>query len=424
MGCIRIHNLSKRFRLYNDPAGRLKEIFWRGKRSYHRDFPALTDITMEVGAGKTVGVIGRNGSGKSTLLQIVAGILTPTSGTIDIEGRVSAILELGSGFDPDFTGRENVFLNGAILGFSQDEIQDRFPDIEAFADIGDFIDQPVKFYSSGMFVRLAFAIAINVNPDILLVDEALAVGDVAFQHRCMSRIREFQKQGKTILFVSHDIAAVSKLCSEAILLDKGRMVCQGKPEEVIHEYNRIIWNADPLEAQAEETVPVPPQKASVDFKSGDFKEIKSYDGRFGNRTGEVLGYLLADSSGRPCEIFQGGMAVLLVLAVNCHKTVDLPMAGFIMKDLLGNNLISINSDSEKFYLSPCPEGSLLTVTFSFNIPDLKGGSYSISAGFGNGTFASHTAYDWIENMVVFTIETRKECHGLLNTPVSITQKFL
>jgi ABC-type polysaccharide/polyol phosphate transport system ATPase subunit len=424
MGYIRIQNLSKRFRLYHDPAGRLKEILWRGRRSYHRDFPALTEISMEVGAGKTVGVIGRNGSGKSTLLQIVAGILTPTSGSVEIEGRVSAILELGSGFDPDFTGRENVFLNGAILGFSQDEIQERFPDIAAFADIGDFIDQPVKFYSSGMFVRLAFAIAINVNPEILLVDEALAVGDVAFQHRCMSRIREIQNQGKTILFVSHDIAAVSKLCSEAILLDKGRMICQGKPEEVIHEYNRIIWNAEPLEERAAMEQADSPIRRSPEFRAVDFQEIKSCDGRFGNRTGEVVGFLLTDGSGRPREIFQGGMDVFLVLAVKCHKRVDLPMAGFIMKDLLGNNLIAINSDSEKCYLSPCPEGSLLTVTFSFKIPDLKAGGYSISAGFGNGTFASHTAYDWIENIVVFTIESKKECHGLINTPVSIAQKFL
>jgi ABC-type polysaccharide/polyol phosphate transport system ATPase subunit len=218
---IQIENVSKIYRLYDSPSGRLKEAIFRGGKRYHREFWAIREATFSVTKGTTVGLIGRNGSGKSTLLQMIAKIVTPTSGSIRVNGRVAALLELGSGFDPEFTGRENVYLNGSILGLTHKEIEDRFDGIEKFADIGDFMDQPVKLYSSGMYVRLAFATAVNVDPDILLVDEALAVGDIVFQHRCMRKIREIQEQGKTILFVSHDICAVRKLCAEAILMDKG-----------------------------------------------------------------------------------------------------------------------------------------------------------------------------------------------------------
>lgn len=419
---IRAENVSKVYRLYNEPAGRLKEALWRGRRSFHQDFWALKDISFEVEKGSTVGVIGRNGSGKSTLLQLIAGIVTPTSGEIDVSGRVSALLELGSGFDPEFTGRENVFMNGSILGLDRDEISMRFKDIEKFAGIGNFMDQPVKLYSSGMYVRLAFATAINVDPDIMLVDEALAVGDVVFQHRCISKLREIQQKGKTIFFVSHDIGAVQKLCTEAILLEKGEVLCKGDPEEVVQEYYKIIWNAEESFSndgqKQREDGPVVPGNDFV------FEEVKHFDRRFGNRKGEIVGFELVDDAGRTRESFRGGEKVFFSLVVKCHESIEMPMAGFVIKDLLSSELIKTNTDDEGFPLKPCQGNSTLKVTFSFVLPHFRPGSYAISAGFGNGTIDHHTAYDWIENLTVFIIESTQNCYGLVRTTVSVKQRFL
>ena len=418
---IRAENVSKLYKLYNDPVSRLKEALWRGRRTFHREFHALSNVTFAVEKGCTVGVIGRNGSGKSTLLQIIAGILTPTSGEIEVNGRVSALLELGSGFDPEFTGRENVFMNGAILGLSRNEIAGRFEQIEKFAEIGAFMDQPVKLYSSGMFVRLAFATAINVDPDILLVDEALSVGDIVFQHRCMSKIREIQQQGKTIFFVSHDIGAVQKLCTKVILLEKGKILCIGEPDQVIQEYYKIIWNAE--ESYNSDRQQESEQTAVAESEIA-FEEVKQYDSRFGNRTGEIVGFALVDEAGRSRQSFRGGERVFFSLLVTCHESIDMPMAGFVLKDLLGNELIKTNTDTEGCSLKPCRDGAMVKVTFSFVLPYFRSGSYAFSAGFGNGTIEHHTAYDWIENLRVFTMESSEDCYGLVRSPVDVVQEFL
>ena len=227
---IRIQNLTKAYRLYDSHADRVKETFHPFRKKYYRTFNALTDVSFEVTRGETLGIIGRNGSGKSTLLQIICGTLQPTSGSIEVIGRVSALLELGAGFNPEFTGRQNLYINGAILGLKHEEIELRFDDIAAFAGIGDFIDQPVKTYSSGMYVRLAFAIAISVDPDILVVDEALAVGDIYYQHKCMHRMKELMQKGTTIVFVSHDMGSIKSLCKRAILLDNGLISKKGEDE--------------------------------------------------------------------------------------------------------------------------------------------------------------------------------------------------
>ncbi len=420
---IRAENVSKSYKLYNDPVSRLKEALWRGRRTFHREFHALTDVTFTIEKGCTVGVIGRNGSGKSTLLQIIAGILKPTQGSIVVDGRVSALLELGSGFDPEFTGRENVFMNAAILGLNRNEINERFADIEKFAEIGAFMDQPVKLYSSGMFVRLAFATAINVNPDILLVDEALSVGDIVFQHRCMSKIREIQRQGKTIFFVSHDIGAVQKLCSTVILLEKGKILCIGEADQVVQEYYKIIWNA---EENYKNDRPADENEQVVRVVETDlvFEALKQYDGRFGNRTGEIAGLALLDENGIPRESFRGGERVVFSLLVKCNEAIDMPMSGFVLKDLLGNELIKTNTDSEGCPLKPCREGDNLKITFSFVLPYFRPGSYAFSAGFGNGTLEHHTAYDWIENLRVFTMESSQDCYGLVRSQVEVEQEFI
>lgn len=238
---ISVRNLSKKYRLYDTPHQRLKEALHPFRKKYHRDFWALRDVSFEIKKGDTVGIIGRNGSGKSTLLQIIAGTLTPTVGNVLVTGRVSALLELGAGFNPEFTGRQNVYMNGALIGYSREQIDERFDAISAFADIGDFMDQPVKTYSSGMYVRLAFAVSINVDPDILIVDEALSVGDEAFQRKCFSVIKNIQDQGRTIIFVSHSSSTVVELCKWAILFDQGDLLLSGAPKLVVSKYHKLIY---------------------------------------------------------------------------------------------------------------------------------------------------------------------------------------
>ncbi|HEX9137548.1 MAG TPA: ABC transporter ATP-binding protein, partial [Nitrospirota bacterium] len=241
MIAVQAEHLSKSYRIYSKPAARLQELLSFNRLNRHKDFWAVEDVSFEVEQGKTVGIIGVNGSGKSTLLQLIAGILQPSRGAVSTQGRVSALLELGSGFNPEFSGRENVFINGALLGLSRAEIESRLGSIEHFAEIGEFFEQPVKTYSSGMFVRLAFAVAINVDPDILIIDEALAVGDGIFQHRCMHKILQLKKEGKTIFFVSHDNSAIKRLCDEVILLDGGRKVASGDPDSMVQKYLELMY---------------------------------------------------------------------------------------------------------------------------------------------------------------------------------------
>jgi ABC-type polysaccharide/polyol phosphate transport system ATPase subunit len=240
VNAISVHNLGKKFKLFGSQGKRLLEYLSMGKVSHHTDFWALQDITFEIPAGTTLGILGQNGSGKSTLLSILAGVLEPSAGSYEINGKVSAILELGAGFHPDFSGRDNLYMYGSIMGLSKQEIDERFDEIVRFSELGDFIDQPLRTYSTGMTVRLAFSVAVNVDADILIVDEALAVGDAIFQHRCFRKIREMQKMGKTILYVGHDTEAVRNLCTQALLLDSGRIIERGDPNYVVNKYYALI----------------------------------------------------------------------------------------------------------------------------------------------------------------------------------------
>lgn len=274
---IRVKNICKYFQIYDRPQDRLKQSIWRHKR-YYRDFKALEDVSFEVKKGETVGIIGRNGSGKSTLLQIICGTVVPTKGTLETNGRIAALLELGSGFNPEFTGRENVYLNASILGLSQEEIDWRFDDITKFADIGEFVDQPVKTYSSGMMVRLAFSVAINVDPEILIVDEALSVGDELFQRKCFSRIESIKNNGATILFVSHSGASIIELCDRAVLIDAGEKLAIGNPKNIVGQYQKLLYapaekytdiRAEILASQDMDPEPVNPRKADDSLLPGE-----------------------------------------------------------------------------------------------------------------------------------------------------------
>lgn len=248
---IKVENVTKIYKLYDKPSDRLKESLGLTHKKCYVEHYALDQVNIEVRRGETVGIIGTNGSGKSTILKIITGVLNPTSGNIVINGRISALLELGAGFNMEYTGIENIYLNGTMIGFSKEEIDAKLQDILDFADIGDFINQPVKTYSSGMFVRLAFAVAINIEPEILIVDEALSVGDVFFQAKCYRKFEEFKEQGKTILFVSHDLSSISKYCDRVVLLNKGKKLAEGEPKEIVDLYKKILTNADELESAAE-----------------------------------------------------------------------------------------------------------------------------------------------------------------------------
>ena len=247
---IRVEHVSKMYKLYDKPSDRLKESLGLTRKKCYREHYALTDVNFEVPKGETIGIIGTNGAGKSTILKIITGVLNPTSGEVIVDGRISALLELGAGFNMEYTGVENVYLQGTMIGFSEEEIDARLQDILDFADIGDFVNQPVKTYSSGMFVRLAFAVAINIDPEILIVDEALSVGDVFFQAKCYRKFEEFKQQGKTILFVSHDLNSISKYCDRVLLLDHGKVVASGVPKEMVDLYKRLLVGQGPEDEEA------------------------------------------------------------------------------------------------------------------------------------------------------------------------------
>ena len=284
---IEIRNLSKMYKLYNRPLDRLKDSLGLSRKKLYKEHYALKDVSFDIGEGECVGIIGTNGSGKSTILKIITGVLAPTAGTVTVNGRISALLELGAGFNPEYSGMENIFLNGTMLGFSEEEINARLDEILSFADIGDFIHQPVKTYSSGMFVRLAFAVAINIDPEILVVDEALSVGDVFFQAKCYHKFEEFKKQGKTILFVSHDLGSISKYCDHVILLNQGVMLDEGTPKAMVDMYKQLLVHQDPVkQAEGSET-------KKEDWKQGFLVNPNTLE--YGEKQAEITDFVVMDS---------------------------------------------------------------------------------------------------------------------------------
>jgi lipopolysaccharide transport system ATP-binding protein len=430
---ISARDLTKTYRLYRSHADRVKETFHPFRKKYYHPFNALTEVSFEVRRGETLGIIGRNGSGKSTLLQIICGILQPTSGTIEAQGRISALLELGAGFNPEFTGHQNVYMNSTILGLGRGEIEARFEDIAAFADIGEFIDQPVKTYSSGMYVRLAFAIAINVDPDILVVDEALAVGDIYFQHKCMHRMRELIERGTTVVFVSHDMGAIKSLCGEAILLENGAISEKGPPDEVVNEYFYQMIQGEPgydmarlrgeLKGNREPTGPVREARGDVAFKRSEEFLERTKRSRSGTGQVKIQNVELVNSAGIPvhhCR-FQEWITVRghIEFFIDCEK----PNVGFIIRDKSGIDIIGTSLFVEKVAVPGKRAGDRLVVDFRFrNI--LQDGTYSITCAVGKsddqGRYNIRT-YDWVDNAVVFETEPEpdKPIHTKVQIPIEI-----
>ena len=367
--------------------------------SFHKDFWALRDITFEIQPGETFCFVGENGSGKSTLLQMVAGILHPTSGDVIVHGRVAALLELGSGFNPEFTGRDNVYINAAILGLSRREIDAKFKQIEEFAEIGDFVDQPVKTYSSGMHVRLAFSVAIHVDPEILLVDEALAVGDIYFRQRCLRKVHELRANGVTILFVTHAVGEVKSIGDRAMWLDAGRIRDLGEPDRVVSRYMAAMAEKDTAylttshrKAQGAGHIPVKAPEI-VDT-------IPNIDHRFGDGRAEVLGIAVLDPAGQPIHILEPLSSIVIRISVRANDEITLPIVGFMMRNHIGIDFAGTNTAREDFELPPMAADDILTVDFHVQLPELYPSTFSFSPAIADGTLHGYKTCDWIDNAIV------------------------
>lgn len=432
---IRIHAISKCYHIYSKPQDRLKQsVIPRLRRlvggkggAFFREFWALRDVSLDVPKGETLGIIGRNGSGKSTLLQIVCGTLSPTSGDIEIKGRVAALLELGSGFNPEFTGRENIFLNGMVLGLTREEVETRFDAIVAFADIGDFIEQPVKTYSSGMAVRLAFAVIAHVDADILVIDEALAVGDAVFTQKCMRFLRRFRETG-TVLFVSHDAGSIVNLCSEALWLDGGVVRLRGPAKEVADAYSRYCaqmvagdtQTLTPLKGASVER-PTPAQDIVVDtgIKIDFFDNIVNSDG-WATGAAEILSAVISGVDGQPCDTFSGGERIVLTIRAIAKQELFSPIIGFLVKDKLGQSLFGQHTFADGLAPSPVVANTILEANFEFFLPMLPNGTYSMTVSIADGDAAINVQHHWLHDAVLITVTSPKLRYGLVGIPFEST----
>ena len=380
------------YKLYDKPSDRLKEALGLTRKKLYKEHYALRDVNFDIQEGECVGIIGTNGSGKSTILKIITGVLTPTQGEVKVDGRISALLELGAGFNMEYSGLENVYLNGTMIGFSKEEIDARLDDILEFADIGDFIHQPVKTYSSGMFVRLAFAVAINIDPEILVVDEALSVGDVFFQAKCYHKFEEFKKQGKTILFVSHDLSSVSKYCDRVILLNKGVKLDEGSPKQMVDLYKQLLVGQDPVKQQEADKE----KKAAVQSEgTGNFQANPNML-EYGNRMAEIIHFEVLDDRGMLSNTIEKGTEFKIRMKVHFNEDIQEPIMAYTFKNIKGTEITGTNTMFEKAQVARSGAGDECTVTFTQNM-DLQGGEYLLSfgcTGYKDGDFTVfHRLYD-------------------------------
>ncbi|MBD0325736.1 MAG: ABC transporter ATP-binding protein [Pyrinomonadaceae bacterium] len=424
---LRVEGVSKQYRIYEHPGDRLKESLSRGRWKCHREFWALRDVSFEIEAGTTTGIVGPNGSGKSTLLQIITGTLEPTHGSVAHNGSIAALLELGAGFNLEFTGLENVYMNAALMGFTRSETTALLPEIERFAEIGDFLHQPVKTYSSGMYVRLAFATAISTNPQLLIIDEALSVGDAVFQHRCLRRIRQMQESGTTILFVSHDPSAIKALCSRAILLNNGQMVADGKPSDVLNRYQKLIMEREEA-FDAENASVFNANNETGNTNAGDASLIAEtlkqqsaplrYSYRHGDGSAEVLSAELLNDTRRSADLVETGERLLARLRVVFHRDVDEPVFGFLIRNRHGIHAYGANTEQKNLQSGRVRRGEILEVSFAFDCwlgVDL----YNISVAVHS---AEGISYDWLDGVLFFRVVSATPLEGIANLNASAAMR--
>ena len=427
MPIIQAQKVSKCFRIYKHPSDHLRELLTFRKRQYHEPFWAVCEVDLEVERGCCLGIIGENGSGKSTLLRMMAGVIRPTSGQIRVNGRVSALLELGAGFNPEFTGRENIFLNASILGFTDAETHQRIPSIERFAEIGDFVDRPVKTYSSGMFVRLAFAIAIHMDPDVLIVDEALSVGDIFFQQRCIRRIQQLKHSGVTIVFVSHDLGAVRSLAERVIWMEHGRVHHSGKTDDVVAKYLAAMVSRGRKEVMEEEATGKPLDvPAELDLPEEALSRIPKFvttvfnvDHRYGNGKAKICGIGVFGREGDMATGVEQGDRICIRISVEFNANVESPNIGFMMRNRLGQDVAGTNLLYEGMQLSPIHAGDRLSVDFILDLPYLQAGFYHFAPAIADGTLDQYEMCDWIDNACAIEVIQKTVTYGHMRIPMRV-----
>lgn len=402
---IQIEHLTKIYKLYDRNRDRLKEALHIGKNINCREHYALDDVSLKVNTGETVGIIGTNGSGKSTILKIITGVLNQSAGDIQINGRISALLELGAGFNMEFTGIENIYLNGTMIGFSEAEIDEKLQDILDFADIGDFVNQKVKTYSSGMFVRLAFAVAINIDPEILIVDEALSVGDVFFQNKCYRKFEDFKKQGKTILFVSHDLSSISKYCDRVVLLEKGKKLGEGEPKEIIDMYKKVLVGQ--LDRKADTS-------KSKQYGSGskwkDQMTLNPKLDEYGSGLAEFEDYCAYDNEGNITNTIIKGEEFTVKLKIRFFESIQDPIFAVSFKNMQGTEITGTNTMFEKIVTGTPEPGDVMTATFTQDM-SLQGGEYLVSLGCVGYREGNFTVYHRLYDVFNLTVISSKNTTG-------------
>ena len=430
---IQINHVSKIYKLYNKPSDRMKEALGFGKKVNAKEKYALNDVSFDVKKGETVGIIGTNGSGKSTILKIITGVLNQTSGDVDIKGRISALLELGAGFNMEYNGIENVYLNGTMIGFSKEEIDAKLSDILAFADIGDYVYQPVKTYSSGMFVRLAFAVAINIDPEILIVDEALSVGDVFFQSKCYHKFEEFKKLGKTILFVSHDLSSISKYCDRVVLLNQGVKLAEGNPKEMIDLYKKVLVNQvsdsdletgaeeEKTEEKAESQITASSKEAASDTWKSKLN-LNPQVQEYGSKLADIEDFAIIDDQGNITNSIIKGSTFTVKMKIHFHEEVQEPIFAYTIKNLKGEEITGTNSMLEHVDTESTKDGDVYEITYVQEM-NLQGGEYLMSFGCTGYHDGSFTVYHRLYDVCNITVISDKDSVGFydMNAKVSMTK---
>ena len=411
---VTIRNVGKTFKFYPKPSDRVKETFHPFRKKYHQKFPAVSEVSFQIEKGDTVGIVGRNGSGKSTLLQLICGILSPSFGSVEVHGRIAALLELGAGFNPEFSGRENVYLNGSILGLTDAEIDNCFDDILEFADIGDFIDQPVRTYSSGMYVRLAFAVAINVKPDILIVDEALSVGDTLFQAKCFAKFREFQTKGVTIIFVTHSMDLILRYCNVVCLLNKGEMIDYGEPQDIIDQYNKLILNYSNTHS--------PRSPGDEDDGKGTF-QFNPDENRYGDGRAVIADVGIFTPDGEAAQTLKQLDEYEFRLKICFYDRIDSPIVAFTVRDVYGKDITGTNTLFNHQEIGVVESGEVIEVSFSQKMM-LSGGGYLLSCGCAGYEDGEYVVYERRYDVLAFEVAARRPCIGGVDpdSTIVITRK--
>ncbi len=404
---IRAENITKIYKLYDKPSDRMKEALGLSRKCKHKEHYALTDVDLTIYKGETVGIIGTNGSGKSTILKIITGVLNPSKGDMLVNGRISALLELGAGFNMEYNGIENVYLNGTMMGFSEKEIDEKLQDILDFADIGDYVYQPCKTYSSGMFVRLAFAVAINIEPEILIVDEALSVGDVFFQAKCYHKFEEFKAAGKTIIFVSHDLSSIAKYCDRVVLLNKGVKLGEGSPKEMIDAYKKVLVGQYQVPDSDDNNLLDDAEiKAKVSMMGGINPDVIEY----GTGAAKITDYYVTDKNGTVTTAVIKGEEWTLHYTVEFTEDIKAPIFAFTVKNIRGTEITGTNSMFEKAFLDGVKAGSRKKVSFKQRM-DLQGGEYLLSLGVTGYEEDKFQVYHRLYDVLNITVVSDKDTVG-------------